>query len=68
MHWCRRNPVVAELVGVAVSLLFLVATVSFVGYIRTSAALGRERLALLREREALGGERRRPAKRDRQPV
>ena len=56
-RWCRRNPVVAALVGLAAVLLCLVATVSSVGYVRTSAALGRERSALARERAALTGER-----------
>lgn len=56
-HWCRRNPVVAVLAGVAVLLLFLVATASSIGYVRTAAALRRERTALAGERAALTGER-----------
>ncbi len=50
-RWCRRNPVVAGLTAVAAMLLIAVAMVSLVGYIQTSAALGREELA---RREAEG--------------
>jgi serine/threonine protein kinase/WD40 repeat protein len=56
-RWCRRNPMVAALLGVAALLLCMVATVSSVGYFQTSAALSRERTALSRERTALAGER-----------
>ncbi len=56
--WCHRNPTVAALVGLAALLLALVATVSLVGYVRTTAALGRERDALSKERTALSNERR----------
>src|SRR5262249_9103541 len=45
-RWCRRNPALAGLTAVAAALLVVVATVSSVGYIQTSAALGREALAL----------------------
>ena len=45
-RWCRRNPALAGLTAVAAALLVVVATVSLVGYIQTSAALGREALAL----------------------
>ena len=55
--WCLRNPAVSALVGLAAILLTLVATVSLVGYVRTTAALGRERDALSRERAALRAER-----------
>src|SRR5262245_7620714 len=50
-RWCRRNPSLAGLTAVAAALLVVVATVSSVGYIQTSAALGREALA---RREAEG--------------
>jgi serine/threonine protein kinase/WD40 repeat protein len=50
-RWCRRNPAPAGLTAVAAALLVVVATVSSVGYLRTSAALGREALA---RREAEG--------------
>jgi WD40 repeat protein len=50
-RWCRRNPVVAGLTAVAMSLLLAVVTVSLAGYIQTSAALGREAQA---RREAEG--------------
>jgi eukaryotic-like serine/threonine-protein kinase len=56
-RWCRRNPVIAALLGLAAFLLCLVATVSSIGFVRTRAALGRERVALGRERTALTGER-----------
>jgi serine/threonine protein kinase/WD40 repeat protein len=45
-RWCRRNPALAGLTAVAAALLVVVATVSLVGYIQTSAALAREALAL----------------------
>jgi len=37
-RWCRRNPAVAGLSGIAASLLILVAIVSTTGYVRTTAA------------------------------
>jgi serine/threonine protein kinase/WD40 repeat protein len=50
-RWARRNPVVAAL-GIATAvLLATVAAVSSIGYLRVSAALGRERDALAHERE-----------------
>src|SRR5262249_31037265 len=45
-RWGRRNPSLAGLTAVAAVLLVVVAAVSLVGYILTSAALGREALAL----------------------
>src|SRR5262249_2604107 len=45
-RWGRRNPSLAGLTAVAAALLVVVAAVSLVGYIQTSAALGREALAL----------------------
>jgi hypothetical protein len=45
-RWCRRNPALAGVTAVAAALLVVVATVSLVGYIQISAALGREALAL----------------------
>src|SRR5207302_11423813 len=45
-RWCRRNPAMASLTALAAGLLVMVATVSRVGYIQTSAALAREALAL----------------------
>jgi hypothetical protein len=56
-RWCRRNPVIAGLVGLAAMLLTLVAAVSFAGYVWTSAALSSERTALSSERTALSRER-----------
>lgn len=37
-RWCRRNPAIAALSGIAASLLILVAIVSTTGYVRTVAA------------------------------
>jgi hypothetical protein len=45
-RWCRRNPALAGLATVSAALLAVVAAVSLVGYIQTSAALAREALAL----------------------
>ncbi len=56
-RWCRRNPVIATLVGVAALLLISTTGVSLAGYLWTSAALSGERAALSRERTALSGER-----------
>jgi WD40 repeat protein len=41
-RWCRRNPALAGVTGLAAALLIAVAAVSSIGYIRTSAALARE--------------------------
>jgi serine/threonine protein kinase len=38
-RWCRRNPAVATLSAVALSLLLAVAVVATAGYVRTSTAL-----------------------------
>jgi len=38
-RWCRRNPVVAALLGLAVSFLILALVATAVGYVKTSAAL-----------------------------
>ncbi len=38
-RWCRRNPAVASLTGVAVLLVVLLAVVSSAGYVRTTRAL-----------------------------
>jgi serine/threonine protein kinase/WD40 repeat protein len=57
-RWCRRNPALAGLTVVAAALVVLVATVSSVGYIQTTAALGREALALrevVRQRDQAEG-------------
>jgi serine/threonine protein kinase len=40
--WCRRNPAVASLVGLAALLLATVAVTTSVGYVRINAALNRE--------------------------
>ncbi len=48
---CRRNPVIASLVGLAALLSILTTGVSLAGYVWTSAALSRERTA---RREADG--------------
>lgn len=40
--WCRRNPAVASLSGLALLLLILVAASASMGYIHTNAALTRE--------------------------
>src|SRR5262249_5527440 len=50
-RWCRRNPALSGATALAAALLIAVAAVSSVGYLRTSAALGREALA---RREAEG--------------
>jgi serine/threonine protein kinase len=42
LRWCRRNPAVAGLTVLAISLLLLVAAVASVGYVRTSEALAGE--------------------------
>lgn len=41
VRWCRRNPVVGSLAGVAGLLLILVAASTTIGYVRTNAALTR---------------------------
>jgi tetratricopeptide (TPR) repeat protein len=41
-RWCRRNPAIASLTVLAVSLLVIVAAVSSIAYANTSAALERE--------------------------
>jgi serine/threonine protein kinase/WD40 repeat protein len=51
-RWCRRNPAVAGLMGLATGLLVLVAVVASVGYARTSAALASKQVALGNERAA----------------
>jgi serine/threonine protein kinase/WD40 repeat protein len=56
-RWCRRNPAVAGLTGLAATLLVLVAAVASVGYARTSAALAREGRALSNQKVALASER-----------
>jgi WD40 repeat protein len=45
-RWCRRNPALAGLTALAAALLIALAAASSIGYIRTSAALAREELAL----------------------
>ncbi len=40
--WCRRNPAIASLSGIAALLLTLVAVSTSIGYARTNAALKRE--------------------------
>jgi WD40 repeat protein/tetratricopeptide (TPR) repeat protein len=53
-RWCRRNPAVAALTASVLVLLVAVAVVASVGYVRTSAALGKEteqRAAAEHERE-----------------
>ncbi len=42
VKWCRRNPAIASLSGVAALLLTLVAVSTSIGYARTDAALKRE--------------------------
>jgi tetratricopeptide (TPR) repeat protein len=41
-RWCRRNPAVAGLLAIVVSLLILVAVIATGGYLQTREALGRE--------------------------
>jgi serine/threonine protein kinase/tetratricopeptide (TPR) repeat protein len=52
-RWCRRNPAVAGLTLLAVSLLVLVAAVATVGYVQTRAALDGETKERQRADEAL---------------
>jgi WD40 repeat protein/tRNA A-37 threonylcarbamoyl transferase component Bud32 len=52
-RWCKRNPTVAGLTGIAVALLVAVAVVSTVGYIRTEAARAEVELSLYYNRIAL---------------
>jgi serine/threonine protein kinase/WD40 repeat protein len=59
-RWCRRNPVVASLLGCVAMLLVTVAVVSTFSAVRMNDALGQirqaEREARLREAEALVGQ------------
>lgn len=48
-RWCKRKPVVASLVALAVLLLVMTAVVGTVGYVQTKHALG---VAQDREQEA----------------
>jgi serine/threonine protein kinase/tetratricopeptide (TPR) repeat protein len=43
VKWCRRNPAIAALSGIAALLLTLVAVTTSIGYVRTNAALKREK-------------------------
>ena len=52
-RWCRRNPVVASLSGVAALLLILVAVSTSIGYVRTNAALSKAETTLGISLEAL---------------
>ncbi|MCI0458809.1 MAG: serine/threonine-protein kinase, partial [Gemmataceae bacterium] len=52
-RWCRRNPVVAGLLVVVAGLLVVVAVVASVGYVQTTWALHRERLARQEGRQNL---------------
>jgi serine/threonine protein kinase len=52
VRWARHNPGIAALGIVAALLLVAVAAVSTAGYFQVSRALGRERVALGRERDA----------------
>jgi serine/threonine protein kinase len=56
-RWCRRNPAIAFLTTLAVSLLFLVAAVATVGYIHTRDALEGESQQRQRAGDALEGEK-----------
>lgn len=53
-RWCKRNPAMAGLAGLALLLLILVATSTSIGYVRTTAALGRESLQRQRAETTLG--------------
>lgn len=53
-RWCRRNPAIAGLSGLALLLLLLVAASTSVGYFKTTAALTREREAREQSDATLG--------------
>lgn len=60
-RWSRRNPAIAALTGLAVTLLILIAVVASVGYVKTSIANRQVRDALAsesREREEAETQRR----------
>jgi tRNA A-37 threonylcarbamoyl transferase component Bud32 len=58
VRWCRRNPIVAGLAGVAALLVILVAVVASIGYASTSQALGTAKTEWKRAEDALGREAR----------
>ncbi|MBK8976267.1 MAG: serine/threonine protein kinase [Planctomycetes bacterium] len=51
-RWCRRNRAVASLAAIALLSLVVAAITGWVGWASTKAALGRERRAVIAEREA----------------
>ncbi len=52
-RWCRRNPVVAALLGLAVSFLVLALVATGVGYVETSAALRQSEANYLKAKQAV---------------
>jgi eukaryotic-like serine/threonine-protein kinase len=56
-RWCLRNPAVAGLTALALSLVVTVAVVASVGYLRTQSALAGETKQRLLAGEALAGEK-----------
>jgi len=52
-RWCRRNPVVATLLGLAVSFLILALVATAVGYAKTSAALAQSEANYQKAKQAV---------------
>lgn len=52
-RWCRRNPVVAALLGLAFSFLVLALVATAVGYAQTSAALRQSEANYLKAKQAV---------------